>query len=132
MDTTFVDKIGNFTKVTLVIIALIWILKTLLLLLRSCVYGFKVFIWSRIWKRDLVKLYGEYVVITGATDGIGLALAKQFAERGHSLVIIGRNPQKLGNVKENLETFLLLERKIITVIADLSSLDQLTYHTIGN
>ncbi|RWS18990.1 hydroxysteroid dehydrogenase-like protein 3, partial [Leptotrombidium deliense] len=91
-----------------------------------------VFIWSRIWKRDLTKLYGEYVVMTGATDGIGLALAKHFAERGHSLVIIGRNAQKLDTVKEKLETFLLPGRKIITVICDLSSLDSVSYKKIGN
>ncbi|RWS29155.1 hydroxysteroid dehydrogenase-like protein 3, partial [Leptotrombidium deliense] len=91
-----------------------------------------VFIWSRVRKRNLVKLYGEYVIITGATDGIGFALAKHFAERGHSLVIIGRNPVKLESVKQILQTFLLPERKIITVIANLSSLDSVTYQKIEN
>ncbi|RWS19139.1 hydroxysteroid dehydrogenase-like protein 3, partial [Leptotrombidium deliense] len=59
------------------------------------ILALKVFVYSRIKKLDLLSIYGEFVVITGATDGIGLEFAKQFAERGHSVVLIGRNVQKL-------------------------------------
>ncbi|MGO4108567.1 SDR family oxidoreductase [Paenibacillus sp. YAF4_2] len=37
---------------------------------------------------------GKYVIITGATSGIGLAAAKELAKRGAILGIIARNPAK--------------------------------------
>jgi retinol dehydrogenase-14 len=35
------------------------------------------------------------ILITGATDGIGLESAKQLGEQGHRLLLVGRNPAKL-------------------------------------
>ncbi|MGY2873506.1 retinol dehydrogenase 14 [Marmoricola sp. URHA0025 HA25] len=35
------------------------------------------------------------IVITGASDGIGLESASQLAEQGHHVVLVGRNPSKL-------------------------------------
>jgi len=34
------------------------------------------------------------VVITGASDGIGAAAARQLSERGHRVVVVGRSPEK--------------------------------------
>ncbi|MCC0007894.1 MAG: SDR family oxidoreductase [Hyphomicrobiaceae bacterium] len=36
------------------------------------------------------------VVVTGASDGIGLALARIFAKRGHWVVLVARDEQRLG------------------------------------
>lgn len=45
----------------------------------------------------------KYTLITGGTMGIGYALAKQFAEHGHHLVLVARHESDLQNVKEELE-----------------------------
>ena len=42
------------------------------------------------------------ICITGATSGIGEACAEQFASRGHSLFLLGRNSQKLSQAKKSL------------------------------
>ncbi|RWS22528.1 hydroxysteroid dehydrogenase-like protein 3 [Leptotrombidium deliense] len=93
---------------------------------------FKVFIWSRIFPINLVKRYGEFVVLTGGTDGIGFGLAKQFAKLGHSLVLVGRNPEKLEKTKETIETLLKPGKSVITIVADLSNLDSLTCQKMEN
>jgi 17beta-estradiol 17-dehydrogenase / very-long-chain 3-oxoacyl-CoA reductase len=42
-----------------------------------------------------VKRFGKWAVVTGATDGIGLAFAEQFAKRGLNVVMISRSKDKL-------------------------------------
>lgn len=45
---------------------------------------------------------GSWVVVTGGSDGIGLALAKRFARDGFNLCLIARSEQKLEAAKEQL------------------------------
>lgn len=47
----------------------------------------------------------QWVLITGATSGIGYALTKLFAQNGYSLVLVSRNIQKLEEVKKSLSSF---------------------------
>ncbi|BDY07024.1 SDR family NAD(P)-dependent oxidoreductase [Ferrimonas sp. YFM] len=63
------------------------------------------------------------ILITGATDGIGLETAKQLASRGHHLLIHGRSDAKLQAVASQL-TDLPGAGKIELYQADLSHLDQ--------
>ena len=44
-----------------------------------------------------------YTLITGASSGIGLALAKEFANHGHNLILVARNKDKLEKGKEQLK-----------------------------
>lgn len=46
----------------------------------------------------------NYVLITGASAGIGLCFAKIFAEKGYNLILVARNKNKLNSLKEELET----------------------------
>ncbi len=59
------------------------------------------------------------ILITGATDGIGLETAKLFAKEGHTLLIHGRNKEKVEKVKNELLT---INTNIKTFVADLSIL----------
>ena len=45
----------------------------------------------------------EYVLITGATSGIGYEFAKIFAENKYNLILSGRNIKVLENMKEDME-----------------------------
>lgn len=45
----------------------------------------------------------EYVLITGASTGIGLELAKIFAEHNYALILVSSNEVKLLNAKKEIE-----------------------------
>lgn len=55
------------------------------------------------------------IAITGASDGIGAAAARELTALGHSVLLIGRNEAKLAPIARQLDAPFL--------IADLSSLD---------
>lgn len=63
------------------------------------------------------------ILITGSTDGIGLATAKMLITMGHRLLLHGRNRTKLKRVKEELSTF-EGGKEVETYLADLSSLQE--------
>lgn len=66
----------------------------------------------------------EYVLITGATSGIGYALAEVFAAKGYALILVGRSTQKLEKTREAMQAVMRRERKdsskIVLITQDLS------------
>jgi len=62
------------------------------------------------------------ILITGSTDGIGLAAAKLFIENKHKVIIHGRNEEKLNRVKTALMTS-NPEAVIDSIVADLSDMN---------
>ena len=58
------------------------------------------------------------VLITGATDGIGLLTAKTLAASGHTVLLHGRSQEKLGNAAK------AIGESPKTYVADLSNMDQ--------
>lgn len=62
------------------------------------------------------------ILLTGATDGIGLETAKLLVSQGHKVLLHGRSANKLKAVAETL-TKLTADASIETYLADLSDLD---------
>ena len=61
------------------------------------------------------------IVITGATNGLGLESALQIAAAGHRLVLVGRSPDKLASASEAVRS--AGAASVETVVADYESLD---------
>ena len=53
-------------------------------------------------KSSGLKFSGKIVVITGSGTGIGQAIAKKFAEKGASIIIMGRRKEPLDKTSEIL------------------------------
>ena len=65
----------------------------------------------------------SYVLITGATDGIGLKTAEELAKKGEALIIHGRDPLKLDRAKERLKK-INPSLNVRTVLCDFSDLEE--------
>lgn len=63
------------------------------------------------------------ILLTGATDGIGLVTAKILVEQGHHVLLHGRSPAKLDAVVDNLST-LVTTGSIESYVADFSDIKQ--------
>jgi len=64
--------------------------------------------------KDLTK-YGGWAVVTGSTDGIGKAIAEEFAKRKLNLILISRTESKLKEQAKELETGYGVETKVFPI-----------------
>ncbi|CCD84605.1 putative oxidoreductase protein [Bradyrhizobium sp. ORS 285] len=63
------------------------------------------------------------VLITGASSGIGAVYAERFAARGHDLILVARNQDRLNAIADKLATRHGV--KVKTLVADLTARDDL-------
>jgi len=66
---------------------------------------------------DLAAKYGPWALITGASDGVGLAFARRLAGSGLNLILVARNPVKLATAKVEVEA---LGAQCVTASVDLA------------
>jgi len=82
------DLPDNFFLVATAILGFISVCKSL--------FHFLNWIWIMFLRpHKKLKEYGSWAIITGSTDGIGKAMAIEFALKGLNILLVGRNPLKL-------------------------------------
>lgn len=64
-----------------------------------------------------------YTVITGATSGIGHAIAKELAAKGHGLILLGRRSDRISEVEK--ECLKLGSPNVLTAMVDLTQTAQI-------
>ena len=64
------------------------------------------------YTHDLRK-YGEWAVVTGCTDGIGLQYALQLAAKGFNIVLISRSEEKLRTLSREITVKFDVKTRII-------------------
>jgi short-subunit dehydrogenase len=64
----------------------------------------------------------KYTLITGATSGIGKALAFRMAKENRNLILVARSENKLKEVSDSIINQYPID--VITLLADLSDIDQ--------
>ena len=68
----------------------------------------------------MVDLTGRKVIITGASQGLGAEIARQYVNSGASVVLCSRTQHDLNAVKEDLEQDLKENQKIVIAECDVS------------
>lgn len=77
--------------------------------------------------RNLKARYGSdsWVLITGASDGIGEQLCYEFAKEGFDIVLVSRNQDKLNRVAQFIEqTYKVKTKSIQFDFATLNSVEE--------
>ena len=71
---------------------------------------------------EVFQLTGKVAIVTGASRGIGEAIAKGFAESGADLVLVSRNLSRLEKVAKEIESS---GRRALPVSADIGNADEI-------
>src|SRR4051812_39018672 len=72
--------------------------------------------------RDLFSLVGKVALVTGASSGIGQAIAKAYAEAGAHVVLVARREPQLGVATDAIETE---GGRAAHIVCDLANREQL-------
>ncbi|XP_075045004.1 inactive hydroxysteroid dehydrogenase-like protein 1 [Mixophyes fleayi] len=62
---------------------------------------------------SVIRQYGEWAVVTGASDGIGKAYAEELASHGVNIILLGRNMEKLQKVSDTISATYRVKTRFI-------------------
>ncbi|PGH34997.1 hypothetical protein GX50_02131 [[Emmonsia] crescens] len=90
------------TKMVLSVFAAFGALTLLYLLYKVCEHLY-IFLHPSTLQKYLDRTKGSYALVTGSTEGIGTAFARELCKFGFNIVLHGRNSEKLSRIEANLK-----------------------------
>ena len=112
-----------------------------LLVLLRITYLFLSFVYTYIRPSSILKYKtdGAYAVVTGASDGIGKAIALELATKGFNLILHGRDPDKIDAVNREaltinplLDIRSFIHDSSVNHVPDISEIQQLPIKILVN
>lgn len=112
-----------------------------LLALLRIIYLFFTFVYTYIRPSSILKYKtdGAYAVVTGATDGIGKAIALELAGRGFNLVLHGRDTNKVEavtrealEINPDLDIRSIIQDSSVNNLIDISAIQKLPITVLVN
>ncbi|XP_031550188.1 inactive hydroxysteroid dehydrogenase-like protein 1, partial [Actinia tenebrosa] len=99
----------------LAVLGFAWAAKISLSVCLSLLSGLRVYVFTRLLVvKDLSTKYGgKWAVVTGASDGIGKAFARELAKYGMNIILISRTTPKLEKIAKEIET----EFQVLTYVS---------------
>lgn len=71
-----------------------------------------------------MRMYKKIVVITGASSGVGLATARQLAQRGAAIAMVCRDPRRGDAARDEVQRVATGPAPVV-LLADLSSQEEI-------
>lgn len=71
-----------------------------------------------------MEFSGKYVLVTGASQGIGLAIVNKFAELGANIILVARNSNQLDSIRDELK-LKYQSQDFLSISCDLSILENI-------
>jgi len=107
MDAEVNDRLAMWVLVTALGLGLVQLFRLFL--------SAQTFVLGRLTPSKSPKSFGDWAVVTGCTDGIGLAMAEELAKRGMDLVLVSRTQSKLVDLAEALEPKYRIHTKVLAI-----------------
>lgn len=77
------------------------------------------------------RLDGKVAIVTGATAGLGRAVAERFVEEGAKVCVVGRSQEKLDEIKNKLGDEVLCIQADVSLLEENLKIVQLTIEAFG-
>ena len=71
-----------------------------------------------------MKLAGLSAIITGASQGLGLEIAKHYLQEGANVTLCARDAEKLAEAQQELLAYVKNKAQLIAIPTDVSKPDQ--------
>ena len=121
------DRIIESNRASIIIVAFFAIVGVLYIFIKLITWVLSLWKYAIRSELDFIERYGRcWVVITGATDGVGKAFCESFAKRGFDICLISKTTEKLEYVSNELRNKYHIETKIIQ--ADFTQADRLGFY----